>query len=94
MQCVPRKTIEFAKDSQTTPLACPYFFEADTIRLNDSWRTFLHENLGVIESFAEHHFAMYLQARNPNVPGVVNKLHAPTSRQLTAARALDGTTRV
>ena len=81
-----RKTIEFARDSQTTLSACPYFFEADTIRLNDSWRVFLRENLGVVESFAEHHFAMYLQARNPNVPGVLNKLHAPTLRQLTAAR--------
>jgi len=81
-----RKTIEFARHSQTTPFACPYFFEADSIRLNDSWRTFLHENLAIVESFAEHHFAMYLQARNPNLPGVLNKLHAPTLRQLTAAR--------
>ena len=28
----------------------------------------------------------YLQARNPNVPGIVNKMCAPTERQLTAAR--------
>jgi hypothetical protein len=27
-----------------------------------------------------------MQARNPNVPGVINKLRAPTMRQLTAAR--------
>jgi HNH endonuclease len=81
-----RKTIEFARDSQTTAFACPYFFDVDTIRLNDSRRVFLRENLGVVESFAEHHFAMYLQTRNPNVPGVLSKLHAPTLRQLTAAR--------
>jgi hypothetical protein len=81
-----RKTMEFAKESQTTPFACPYYFEGNDVRLNDSWRVFLVENLGVVQSFAEHHFALYLQARNPNVPGVVNKLRAPTLRQLTAAR--------
>lgn len=75
-----------AKESQTTPFASLYFFEHDSIRLNDSWRSFLSENLGVVQSFAEHHVALYLQARNPNVPGVVNKLRAPTARQLTVAR--------
>jgi hypothetical protein len=39
----------------------------------------------VVQEFAEHHLALYLQARNPNIPGVVNKLHAPTERQLAAA---------
>lgn len=81
-----RKTMEFAKESQTTPFACPYYFEGNDVRLNDSWRVFLVENLGVVQSFAEHHFALYMQARNPNVPGVVNKLRAPSLRQLTAAR--------
>jgi hypothetical protein len=81
-----RKTMEFAKESQTTPFACPYYFEADEVRLNESWRVFLAENLGVVQSFAEQHLALYLQARNPNVPGVVNKLRAPMLRQLAAAR--------
>lgn len=81
-----RKTLALAKESQTTPFACPYYFEGNDVRLNDSWRVFLVENLGIVQSFAEHHFALYLQARNPNVPGVVNKLRAPTLRQLTAAR--------
>lgn len=81
-----RKTLTLAKESQTTPFACPYYFEGNAVRLNDSWRVFLVENLGIVQSFAEHHFALYLQARNPNVPGVVNKLRAPTLRQLTAAR--------
>ena len=79
-----------ARDSQKTTLASLYFFEAcgacEAIKINDSWRVFLMENLGVVQSFAEHHFTLYLQARNPNVPAVVNKLHAPTARQLTNAR--------
>lgn len=81
-----RQIQTMAIESQTTPFASLYYFEGDSIKLNDSWRSFVTDNLGVIQSFAEHHFALYLQARNPNVPGIVNKLRAPTARQLTAAR--------
>ena len=80
-----------ARHSQGTSLATLYDFETtragETVRVNDWWRTFLLENLGVVESFAEHHLALYLQSRNPNVPGVLGKLRAPTRRQLTVARA-------
>lgn len=81
-----REIQTMANESQTTSFASLYCFERDSIGINDSWRSFLTENLGVVRSFAEHHFALYLQARNPNVPGIVNKLRAPTARQLTAAR--------
>lgn len=85
-----REILTMAKQSQKTPFASLYYFEGsgaqDSIRLNDSWRSFLIENLHLVQSFTEHHLALYLQARNPNVPGVVNKLRAPTIRQLTAAR--------
>ena len=81
---------EMATESQKTPFASPYYFEGTgeqrSIRLNGAWRAFLMENLGIVQSFTEYHFALYLQARNPNVPGVVNKLRAPTERQLTTAR--------
>ncbi len=75
-----------AKKSQAGPFACPYWFDGADIRFNDAWRAFLNENMGVVQAFAEHHLTVYLQSRNPNVPGVVNKLCAPTKRQLTAAR--------
>lgn len=84
------KIKSLARNSQKTPLASLYYFEANSaheaIKMNGSWRVFMMENLGIVQSFAEHHLALYLQARNPNVPGVVNKLHAPTARQLTTAR--------
>jgi len=81
-----REIQTMASESQKTLFATPYYFERDLIRLNESWRSFFMENLGVVQSFAEHHLALYLQARNPNVPGVVNKLRAPTERQLNEAR--------
>jgi hypothetical protein len=85
-----REIQAMAKESQRTPFASLYYFEGsgayDSIRFNDSWRLFLIENLGIVQSFIEHHLALYLQARNPNVPGVINKLYVPTMRQLTMAR--------
>lgn len=85
-----REIQTMARESQKTPFASLYYFDGsgpfDSIKLNDSWRSFLIENLGIVQSFAEYHLALYLQARNPNVPGIVNKLRAPTMRQLTAAR--------
>lgn len=79
-----------AKESQRTAFACPYYLVrcegSDSIRLNESWRSFLTENFAVVLAFGEYHFALFLQARNPNVPGIVNKLRAPVARQLRAAR--------
>ena len=77
---------ELAKESQTTPFASPYWFNGENICLNPSWQHFLADNMAVVQAFVEHHLAVYLQTRNPNVPGVVNKLRAPTERQLNDAR--------
>jgi hypothetical protein len=85
-----RETRRLALESQKSPMASPYYFDGtgarSSIRINDSWHAFLIDNLGVVQLFAEHSLAIYLQARNPNVPGVVNKLRAPTERRLTVAR--------
>jgi hypothetical protein len=75
-----------AKESQGTPFATPYWVEGDNVGMNESWQAFLMENMGVVQAFGEHHLALYLQARNPSVPGIVNKLGAPTNSQLTMAR--------
>jgi len=77
---------QLAQASQTCPLPTPYWLDADQVRLNASWRHFLLDNLGIVQAFAEYHFAQYLQTRNPNVPGIVNKLSAPTERELRLAR--------
>lgn len=77
---------ELAKESQASPFASPYWLNGENICLNPSWQHFLTDNMAVVQAFVEHHLAVYLQARNPNVPGVVNKLRAPTERQLNEAR--------
>ena len=77
-----------AAESQQYSISSPYYFTAQTteITFNKSWLSFIYENLGVIRAFAEYNFAQYLQSRNPNVPGIINKLHAPTKRNLSPAR--------
>jgi hypothetical protein len=77
---------ELARQSQAEASASLYWLEGKAIRINDSWRAFLIENMAVVRGFAEQHFAHYLQARNPNGPGIVNKMRAPTERDLRLAR--------
>ena len=85
-----RKIQELSRQSQTSANPSPYFFEQVgndlLIHFNDSWAAFLRENFEVIRSFVFFHLCRYLQARNPNVPGIVNKLSAPLERDLGAAR--------
>lgn len=80
------KIRELARESQKTPFASPYWFDSGNIAFNQSWQVFLVENMAVMQGFGEHHLALYLQTRNPNVPGIVHKLSAPTERQLDEAR--------
>ena len=79
-----------AFDSQKTQSASLYYFGCidgcESVTLNNVWLAFLKENRGIVQAFVEYNFARYLQARNPNVPGVINKLHAPAARKLTSAR--------
>jgi hypothetical protein len=85
-----RRIQELAAKSQSSSSPSPYFFErvgSDTlIRVNESWAIFFQENYEVIRSFIFFHLCRYLQARNPNVPGIVNKLSAPFMRDLGPAR--------
>jgi hypothetical protein len=78
--------IDLALQSQRTAQACPYWFRNGFIEINESWRAFFVENMAVVQAFTEFHLSVYLQTRNPNVPGVMNKLRAPVKRQLTTAR--------
>src|SRR5205814_506233 len=56
-----RKILELAKQSQAEASASLYWLEDESIRINNSWRAFLIENMAVVRAFAEQHFAKYLQ---------------------------------
>lgn len=57
------------------------------VELAPGWRDWLDTNRALVLGFAEQQLTRYLQARNPNVPAIVNKLQLPHRRSLGPARA-------
>jgi hypothetical protein len=57
------------------------------IELAPGWLEWLETNQALLLGFAERELTRYLQARNPNVPAIVNKLELPRRRSLRTARA-------
>lgn len=56
------------------------------IEISPAWSRWLSDNLALVRGYAEHELCRYLQARNPGVPGIVDKLDAPGRRALTVPR--------
>jgi len=68
---------------------CLYALYKDRIELNPAWTDYLQRNAGILKSFCYWQLAMYLQAKNPNVPDIPNKLiRSPVRKNLNAQRKL------
>jgi len=50
------------------------------IILNPAWDAYLHSHYNILMDFAYWNLALFLQARNPNVPAIPNKLIRPEIR--------------
>lgn len=50
------------------------------IEVNPEWRHYLTSNARVLKDFCYWNLALYLQAKNPNVPDIPNKLIKPAIR--------------
>lgn len=57
------------------------------IEIDDLWFEYLHDNLEVIEGWVNYNLIVYLQRRNPTVPGIPNKLEPPQQRNLTKVKS-------
>lgn len=70
----------------------PYAIERTTtgavLRFGPGWRDWLLEHQRVLESHAELALTRFLQARNPHVPGITEKVRMPGTRKLVPARRL------
>lgn len=75
-----------ANASQQRPDPSPYRFAGSEIRFSKTWLTFLRAHGSLAMAFTDFQLTRYLQARNPGVPGIVEKLDAPTERDLGTAR--------
>lgn len=57
-----------------------YALEKDFISINLLWANYLIANAALIRDFCYWRLALYLQAKNPNVPDIPNKLIKPAQR--------------
>lgn len=54
------------------------------IIISPVWMDYLRSNLGIILGWTDYNLIMYLQRRNPTVPGIASKIYPPQERKLTA----------
>ena len=55
---------------------------ASAIRITPQWQTYLTANQEILRGWIQFNMVSYLQRRNPNVPGIINKLQPPQERKL------------
>ena len=66
--------------SKTFQDDCPYALHEDAIEIHPSWLHYLRNHARVLKDFCYWNLALFLQARNPNVPDIPNKLVKPAVR--------------
>ena len=52
------------------------------IHFDEKWSEYIVRNQVIIKGWLKYNLVEYLQRRNPNVPGVIDKLEAPKARDL------------
>lgn len=71
---------EIHKASQSFNKKCMYGLFKNDIKINPEWKDYLTENVRVLKDFCYWNLALFLQAKNPNVPDIPNKLFKPAVR--------------
>ncbi len=64
-----------------------YYFEAlqglqTKIRIQEDWAVYIKQNQEILRGWLEYNMILYLQRRNPSVPGIADKLYPPQERKL------------
>lgn len=64
-----------------------YYFESlngmqTRIHIGQEWGAYIHNNQEIIKGWLQYHMILYLQRRNPSVPGIADKLYPPQERKL------------
>ena len=81
---------EIVRRSQMLENDCLYSIHKEGtdfyININPKWNDFLHRHYNVLMDFAYWNLTLFLQARNPNVPAIPNKLIRPEIRNSLTAQ--------
>lgn len=64
-----------------------YYFDAvnglsTKIRIHEDWANYIKKNKEILLGWIEYHMILYLQKKNPSVPGIADKLSPPQERKL------------
>ncbi len=71
---------EIYSASKTFNEKCLYALHDDTIEVNPEWKDYLSSNARVLKDYCYWNLSLFLQAKNPNVPDIPNKLIRPAQR--------------
>lgn len=75
--CGKNQIYELSQKFEKQPL---YALHTTEIIINPEWFEYLYSNTGVFKDFCLWNLAIFLQAKNPNVPDIPNKLIKPAVR--------------
>ena len=56
------------------------------IEIDESWAEYLYKHKEILKGWTQLKLIQYLQNKNPNVPGIADKIEAPTARNMDRAR--------
>lgn len=56
------------------------------IEIQPDWMEYIIQNKGILRGWIQYNLAIYLQKRNPSVPGITSKLCPPQERKLEKVR--------
>lgn len=59
---------------------CLYALYENEIEINPEWKNYLTSNARLLKDFCYWNLALFLQAKNPNIPDIPNKLIKPAVR--------------
>lgn len=68
------------KKSQQSPFYCPYALHSDFILVDILWQNYFLMNAAFIRDFCFWNLSLFLQAKNPCLPDIANKLIKPPTR--------------
>jgi len=74
------KKNEIYQSSQKYNNGCLYALFSDYIELNPIWLKYLQSNTRILKDYCYWNLSLFLQSRNPNVPGIASKLIKPAKR--------------
>lgn len=87
-RAIVRMAGETIQEAEGPPYALERGDDGFNILFGPGWREWLLNHQSILEGHAQFALARFLQARNPHVPGIPDKVRMPGGRKLAPARRI------